>query len=169
MAGEALHEDRELLGPEILDRHRAISTIMEELEAIDWYNQRIKASSNAELQAVLAHNRNEEKEHASMLLEWLRRHDSELDTHLRTYLFSQGPIREVAAAPQGSATSDGSLGYGHSIQRIVGTSTKDQPIDITVRVTDVYRKINGKWLIVHEHVSVPVDLDTGKPDLSSRP
>ena len=112
MAGEALHEDRELLGPEILDRHRAISTIMEELEAIDWYNQRIKASSNAELQAVLAHNRNEEKEHASMLLEWLRRHDGELDTHLRTYLFSQGPIREVAAAPSGSAPSDGSLGIG---------------------------------------------------------
>ena len=68
-----------------------------------------------------------------------------------------------------SVTTDGSLGYGHSIQRIVGTSTKDQPIDITVRVTDVYRKINGKWLIVHEHVSVPVDLDTGKPDLSSKP
>jgi ketosteroid isomerase-like protein len=48
-------------------------------------------------------------------------------------------------------------------------STKDQPIDLTVRVTDVYRKINGTWLIVHEHVSVPVDLDTGKPDLSSKP
>jgi len=112
MAGEALHEDRELLGPEILDRHRAISTIMEELEAIDWYNQRIKASSNAELQAVLAHNRNEEKEHASMLLEWLRRHDGELDTHLRTYLFSQGPIREVGTASDGSASVDGSLGIG---------------------------------------------------------
>jgi ketosteroid isomerase-like protein len=68
-----------------------------------------------------------------------------------------------------SVTTDGSLGYGHSIQRIVGTSTKDQPIDLTVRVTDVYRKINGTWLIVHEHVSVPVDLDTGKPDLSSKP
>jgi uncharacterized protein (TIGR02246 family) len=68
-----------------------------------------------------------------------------------------------------SVATDGSLGYGHSIQRIVGTSTKDQPIDLTVRVTDVYRKINGKWLIVHEHVSVPVDLDTGKPDLSSKP
>ena len=112
MAGEALHEDREILGPDILDRHRAISTIMEELEAISWYDQRIKASGNAELQAVLAHNRNEEKEHASMLLEWLRRHDSELDTHLQPYLFSQGPIREVGAAPQASAPSDGSLGIG---------------------------------------------------------
>jgi uncharacterized protein len=112
MAGEALHEDREQLGPEILDKHRAISTIMEELEAIDWYDQRIKASSNTELQAVLAHNRNEEKEHASMLIEWLRRHDSELDAHLRTYLFSQGPIREVGAAPEGSVPGDGSLGIG---------------------------------------------------------
>jgi hypothetical protein len=68
---------------------------MEELEAIDWYDQRIKASTDPELQSVLAHNRNEEKEHASMLLEWLRRQDPEFDAHLRTYLFSQGSIREV--------------------------------------------------------------------------
>ena len=111
MAGETLHEEREALGQEILDRHRAISTIMEELEAIDWYDQRIKGSSNAELQAVLAHNRNEEKEHASMLLEWLRRHDAEFDTHMRTYLFSQGPIREVKDAG-GGGSSDGSLSIG---------------------------------------------------------
>jgi len=89
MAGETLHEEREALTPEILDRHRAISTIMEELEAIDWYDQRIKASTDPELQSVLAHNRNEEKEHASMLLEWLRRHDPELDAHLRTYLYGR--------------------------------------------------------------------------------
>jgi len=111
MAGETLHEEREVLGSEILDRHRAISTIMEELEAIDWYDQRIKASSNAELQAILAHNRSEEKEHASMLLEWLRRHDPELDAHLKTYLFSQGPIREGGAAA-GKAADDGSLSIG---------------------------------------------------------
>lgn len=110
MAGEVLHEERSELGQEILDKHRAISTIMEELEAIDWYDQRIKASSDAELQAVLAHNRNEEKEHASMLLEWLRRRDSELDAHMRNYLFSMGPIREKE--PQGSGSSGGSLGIG---------------------------------------------------------
>jgi uncharacterized protein (TIGR02246 family) len=68
-----------------------------------------------------------------------------------------------------AVTTDGRLGYSHSIQRVSGTDSKDQPIDLTVRVTDVYRKINGNWLIVHEHVSVPVDLDTGKPDLASRP
>jgi ketosteroid isomerase-like protein len=68
-----------------------------------------------------------------------------------------------------SVTVDGTMGFGHSIQRVTGTNTKGQPVDLTVRVTDVYRKIKGNWLIVHEHVSVPVDLDTGKPDLSSKP
>ena len=59
--------------------------------------------------------------------------------------------------------------FAHSIQRVSGTNTKGQPIDLTVRVTDVFRKTNGNWLVVHEHVSVPVDLDTGKPNLSSKP
>ncbi|MBN8892590.1 MAG: ferritin [Acetobacteraceae bacterium SCN 69-10] len=110
MAGESLHEERGLLGPEILDRHRAISTLMEELEAIDWYDQRIKASENAELRAILSHNRNEETEHASMLLEWLRRHDPAFDLQLRKYLLTEGPIRDAAAtAPAGPPTgpSDG--------------------------------------------------------------
>ena len=79
----------------------------------------------------------------------------------------KGPVRfdinEV------SVETDGTLGWGHSIQHISGTGAKGQSIDLTVRVTDVYRKIRGNWLIVHEHVSVPVDLDTGKPDLSSKP
>src|SRR5258708_6898766 len=68
-----------------------------------------------------------------------------------------------------SVTADTTLGFGHSIQRVTGTDTKDKPIDITVRVTDGYRKIKGNWLIVHEHVSIPVDLDTMKPDPSSKP
>jgi ferritin-like protein len=110
MAGETLHEERSDLSPEILDRHRAISTIMEELEAISWYDQRIKASTDTELQAILAHNRNEEKEHASMLLEWLRRHDAELDTHLRNFLFTTGPIHEKPAAS--SSEPDAGLAIG---------------------------------------------------------
>jgi len=65
--------------------------------------------------------------------------------------------------------SDGNVAYGHSIQRVSGTDKKGKKVDVTVRVTDVYRKIKGKWLIVHEHASVPVDLDTGKPDLASKP
>ena len=66
-------------------------------------------------------------------------------------------------------TTVGSLGYGHSIQRVSGPMRDGKTLDLTVRVTDVYRKIGGKWLIVHEHVSVPVDLTTGKPDLTSKP
>ena len=68
-----------------------------------------------------------------------------------------------------SVTAAGTMGFGHSIQRVTGTDAKGKPVDLTVRVTDVYRKIKGNWLIVHEHVSVPVDLDTGKPDLTSKP
>jgi len=65
--------------------------------------------------------------------------------------------------------TDRSLAYGHSIQRVVGTDKQGKKIDLTVRVTDVYKRIKGKWLVIHEHVSVPVDLDTGKPDLTSKP
>jgi ketosteroid isomerase-like protein len=68
-----------------------------------------------------------------------------------------------------SVAANGTMGFGHSIQHVTGTDTKGQPVDLIVRVTDVYRKIKGNWLIVHEHVSVPVDLNTGKPDLSSKP
>ena len=68
-----------------------------------------------------------------------------------------------------SIAAEGNLGFSHSIQRVRGTDTKGQPVDLTVRVTDGYRKIGGNWLIVLEHVSVPVDLATGKPDLSSKP
>jgi uncharacterized protein (TIGR02246 family) len=66
-------------------------------------------------------------------------------------------------------TADDNLGYAHSIQHVAGTDKQGKKLDLTVRVTDVYKKINGNWLVIHEHVSVPVDLDTGKPDLSSKP
>ena len=79
----------------------------------------------------------------------------------------KGPVRfEISEL---SVETGGRLGWGHSIQHVSGTDTKGQAVDLTVRVTDVYRKAKGNWLIVHEHVSVPVDLDTGKPDLSSKP
>ena len=68
-----------------------------------------------------------------------------------------------------AVVSDHNLAYGHSIQRVAGTDKQGKPMDLTVRVTDVYKKIKGHWLIIHEHVSVPVDLDTGKPDLASKP
>ena len=123
MAGEVLHEPRDELGPEILDRHRAISTIMEELEAIDWYDQRVDATDDDTLRAILAHNRDEEKEHAAMVLEWLRRHDTVLSKQLSTYLFKDKSILETEAeAETGDAatgTGDGSLGIG-SLRQEVG-------------------------------------------------
>ena len=68
-----------------------------------------------------------------------------------------------------AVTTVGTVAYGHSIQRIVATGIKGDPVDLTTRVTDVYHKINGSWAIVQEHISIPVDLDTGKPDFASRP
>ncbi len=95
MASEGYHEPVEMLRPETLDHHRAIISLMEELEAVDWYDQRVDAASDPELKAILAHNRDEEKEHAVMTLEWLRRRDPVLDTELRTYLFTEGDILAV--------------------------------------------------------------------------
>ena len=100
MASEGLHEPIERLDPGVIDRHRAIRSIMEELEAIDWYDQRVAATDDESLAAVLAHNRDEEKEHAAMTLEWLRRHDRVLDRHLRTYLFTEGSILEIEDAAE---------------------------------------------------------------------
>jgi uncharacterized protein len=91
----SLHEDPARLRAETIDRHRAIVSLMEELEAIDWYDQRVDAAGDPELKAVLAHNRDEEKEHAVMTLEWLRRRDPVLDRHLRTYLFADRPLLEI--------------------------------------------------------------------------
>ena len=98
-----LHEPIELLNPKTIERHRAVVSIQEELEAVDWYDQRVDASSDPDLAAILAHNRDEEKEHAAMLLEWLRRHDPVLDGHLRTFLFTSEPITQVEAEMTGAA------------------------------------------------------------------
>ena len=88
MANEGYHEPIGELSDETRDMHRAITSLMEELEAVDWYNQRVKACRDAELQAILAHNRDEEKEHASMVLEWIRRNDTSFDKELKDYLFT---------------------------------------------------------------------------------
>ncbi|MBB1076309.1 ferritin [Rhodoferax sp. 4810] len=88
MSSVGYHEPTEELSTATRDMHRAIVSLMEELEAIDWYNQRVDACADAELKAVLAHNRDEEKEHAAMVLEWIRRHDPSFDHELRDYLFT---------------------------------------------------------------------------------
>ena len=92
MANEGYHEPVEKLSKETMDMHRAIVSLMEELEAVDWYNQRVDACSDPELKAILAHNRDEEKEHAAMVLEWIRRRDPKFDHELKDALFKEGPI-----------------------------------------------------------------------------
>jgi ferritin-like protein len=89
MASEGYHEPLNELRDETRDMHRAIVSLMEELEAVDWYNQRVDACKDPELRAILAHNRDEEKEHASMVLEWIRRHDPAFDHELRDYIFTE--------------------------------------------------------------------------------
>ncbi len=101
MASVGLHEELADLSEETRDMHRAIASLMEELEAVDWYNQRADATSDAGLKAILEHNRDEEKEHAAMTLEWLRRQDPVLDEQLRTYLFTEGPVTEVEEEAMG--------------------------------------------------------------------
>lgn len=94
MSNEGYHEPLNEISDETRDMHRAITSLMEELEAVDWYNQRVDASKNVELREILAHNRDEEKEHAAMLLEWIRRRDPKFDHELKDYLFSEGPIKD---------------------------------------------------------------------------
>lgn len=100
MASEGLHESADQLRPQTRDMHRALTSLMEELEAVDWYGQRVDATGDPALREILAHNRDEEQEHAAMVLEWIRRHDPDFDRHLREYLFTEGSIvrREVAIA-----------------------------------------------------------------------
>ena len=92
MANEGYHEPVDKLSAETMDMHRAIVSLMEELEAVDWYNQRVDACTDAELKRILAHNRDEEKEHAAMVLEWIRRHDPAFSHQLKDNLFKKGPI-----------------------------------------------------------------------------
>ena len=118
-ASGSLHEREDKLSPEVIDRHRAIVSIMEELEAVDWYDQRAAATSDPELKAILEHNRDEEKEHALMTLEWLRRHDPKMDEEMRTYLLKEGPILQLEEAATGEggdvATAD-DTGTGGSLR-----------------------------------------------------
>ncbi len=92
MSHEELHEAASDLTEATRDMHRAIVSLIEELEAVDWYQQRVDACKNPELTAILAHNRDEEKEHAAMVLEWIRRNDAAFSKELKDYLFTTAPI-----------------------------------------------------------------------------
>jgi ferritin-like protein len=109
-----LHEAEEKLRSETTDNHRALTSMMEELEAVDWYDQRVDAASDEELKEILAHNRDEEKEHFTMILEWLRRRDPKFTEELKNRLFTSSSIvvEEDAGAGEATASGDGSLGLG---------------------------------------------------------
>jgi ferritin-like protein len=110
MSSESYHEPIELLSEGTKNMHRALVSLREELEAVDWYQQRAEACSDAELSAVLIHNKNEEVEHAVMTLEWIRRHSNVFDDHMKTYLNTTGSILEVEKAATGGGGGGGSTG-----------------------------------------------------------
>jgi ferritin-like protein len=115
MASATYHEPLELLSGETREMHRAIVSLMEELEAIDWYQQRVDACSDPQLKDVLLHNKNEEIEHASMVMEWIRRHNEHFNEMLRKYLFTEQPItgiEKAAGTASAGALATKALGIG---------------------------------------------------------
>ncbi len=107
MSHEGYHESADLLPEATKDFHRAIESLIEELEAVDWYQQRADATKEETLRAVLLHNRNEEVEHAMMTLEWLRRRDAKIDETARMFLFAEGEITQIEAAKKAAAAASG--------------------------------------------------------------
>ena len=105
------------LSDAVKDEHRALVSLQEELEAVDWYNQRADVATDEELKAILIHNRDEETEHAAMLLEWLRRNRPGFAKKLGTYLFKTLPITELEEAQESGGAGDGSLGIGSDKQQ----------------------------------------------------
>jgi ferritin-like protein len=116
----SLHEDEGKLNPKTIDQHRAFVSLQEELEAADWYNQRVEGATDPDLAAILAHNRDEEKEHAAMVLEWLRRSDPKLDEHLKTYLFTTGSLLDIEAAAEGGGGEEEGTGGGDAGAKSAG-------------------------------------------------
>jgi hypothetical protein len=114
MSSETLHAPRERLTKATLSMHHAIVSLMEELEAADWYRQRADDSEDDSLREILLHNMREEMEHASMLLEWIRRNNTDFAGHLKTYLFTTAPITEVEKAAEGKVGGNASAGGGAS-------------------------------------------------------
>ena len=106
------HESEERLTSQTIDMHRALASLQEELEAVDWYQQRIDATGDPELREILRHNRDEEQEHAAMVLEWIRRRDPNFDAKLREYLFTQGSITAREDAVERNGTNGGAAPRG---------------------------------------------------------
>jgi len=125
MSHEGYHESADLLPEATKDFHRAIESLIEELEAVDWYQQRADATKEETLRAVLLHNRNEEVEHAMMTLEWLRRRDAKIDETARMFLFAEGEITEIEAAKKAAMAGGATTGGG-------GTSSPPSPSSLGI-------------------------------------
>ena len=126
MSSDTYHEPLELLSEDTKNTHRAIVSLMEELEAIDWYQQRAEACSDPELASVLTHNKNEEVEHAIMTLEWLRRKVPAFADNIDTYIGSVGPITEVEEAMMSGGGGGGSGGKGEGGEKKKKSETPAQ-------------------------------------------
>jgi hypothetical protein len=121
MSSENYHEREDVLSEGTKDLHRAIVSLKEELDAVDWYQQRAEACADADLRAVLMHNRNEEIEHAMMVLEWIRRHDGTFDTNIGTYLNKSGPIVDIEKQTTGGASGAASGPSAPSVSLGIGS------------------------------------------------
>ena len=120
MSSESLHAPRERLSRHTLRLHHAIVSVMEEIEAADWYRQRADDTEDETLKEILLHNMREEMEHASMLLEWIRRNDADFARHMKTYLFTEKPILEIEdeATAAKAAAKPGRPGAGFTVGRL---------------------------------------------------
>jgi ferritin-like protein len=117
MASTEYHEPPELLSQETKEMHRALVSAIEELEAIDWYQQRADACEDEDLRAILLHNKEEEMEHFLMTLEWIRRRSPKFSSEMKKYLFTEGPLTQIEEKAEGGGeagggSAGGSLGIG---------------------------------------------------------
>jgi ferritin-like protein len=125
-SSNTLHEAPDKLSSMTQDLHRAIVSLQEELEAVDWYQQRADACEDAALRNVLLHNMREEIEHASMILEWIRRHHPDFNRHLRTYLFTDGPITEIEAEDTAPTSAPADTAAPAQTQRLTVGTMKEE-------------------------------------------
>ncbi|MBW3581721.1 MAG: ferritin-like domain-containing protein [Euryarchaeota archaeon] len=139
MGSETYHEPYEVLSAETREMHRAIVSLMEELEAIDWYQQRMDGCTDDELREILRHNKDEEIEHAMMTLEWIRRRSPEFDHEMRTYLFTDVPILRAEEEAKGATGEDGAAedtakAPGARAERDASASDKHTEEDHSLRI-----------------------------------
>jgi hypothetical protein len=122
MSSETLHVPRERLSQEARLMHYALTSLMEELEAVDWYRQRSDDSEDTALRDLLLHNMREEMEHASMLMEWIRRRNPDFAAHMKTYLFTDLPLLSVEKAAEAGTAPGGGPGGGKGERSDLGTT-----------------------------------------------